>query len=301
MTERRVGTIFGASAYVMWGLFPLYWPLLEPAGAFEILAHRIVWSLVVIAVILTVRRNWSWIARYRAQPRRVLLLALAAVLVAVNWAVYIWGVNSGHVVETSLGYFINPLVLVVLGATFLGERLRRLQWAALGLALVAVIVLTVDYGHPPYIALTLAASFGSYGLVKKKANAAAVEGLEIETSVLFVPALAFLIVLQSRGTAAFGHHGVGNTLLLAGAGVVTAVPLLFFGGAVTRVPLSIMGVMQYVTPILQFGLGVLLRHEPMPAGRLAGFALVWVALALFTAETVTHHRRQLRPAVEVPV
>jgi chloramphenicol-sensitive protein RarD len=298
VTPRRSGIVFATAAYASWGLFPLYWPLLKPAGAAEILAHRIVWSLVVVTGILLVQRNWSWIARYRRQPRRFAYLATAAVLLAVNWAVYIWGVNSGHVVETALGYFINPLVLVVLGATFLHERLRPLQWAALAVALVAVVVLTIDYGHPPYIALTLAASFGSYGLLKKKADAAAVEGLTVETAVLFVPAFVFLVVLASTGHLEFGRHGMANTVLLAGAGIVTAVPLLFFGGAVTRVPLSTMGVLQYLTPILQFALGVLLRHEPMPAARLAGFALVWVALALFTVETVAHHRHHAATPVE---
>ncbi|MCU1678715.1 MAG: putative chloramphenicol resistance permease, partial [Frankiales bacterium] len=253
-----------------------------------------VWSLLVVAAILVVRRNWSWIARYRTEPRRLLYLAAAAMLIAINWLVYIWGVNTGHVVETSLGYFINPLVLVALGAVFLGERMRRLQWWALGLAAVAVVVLTLDYGRPPWIALTLAASFGTYGLLKKKANAAAVEGLAVETAVLFLPALAFLGVLQARGDLVFGHHSLPNSLLLAGAGIVTAVPLLCFGAAVTRVPLSRMGVLQYLTPLMQFSLGVLLRHEPMPPARLAGFALVWLALILFTAEAVANHRRQPR-------
>ena len=291
MSGDRRGTAFGLSAYAIWGLFPLYWPLLKPAGAAEIVAHRIVWSFVVVIVILSVRRQWAWLAAYRREPRRVLLLAAAAVLIAINWVVYIYGVNAGHVVETSLGYFINPLVLVVLGAVFLGERLRRLQWAALALAAVAVVVLTVDYGHPPWIALTLAASFGTYGLLKKKAGAAAVEGLTVETAALFLPALAFLLVKQAHGTLAFAHHGAGNTALLVGSGFVTAMPLLCFGAAVNRVPLATMGVLQYVTPSMQFGLGVLLRHEPMPPARLLGFALVWVALALYTVEALTHHRR----------
>jgi chloramphenicol-sensitive protein RarD len=186
------------------------------------------------------------------------------------------------------------LVLVVLGAVFVGERLRRLQWAALGVAALAVLVLTFDYGRPPWIALTLAASFGTYGLMKKKADAAPVEGLTVETAVLFVPALAFLGFLQARGTLVFAHHSTVNSLLLACAGVVTAVPLLCFGAAVTSVPLSTMGVLQYVTPLMQFALGVLLRHEPMPPARLVGFALVWVALALYTAEALSHRRRQVR-------
>jgi chloramphenicol-sensitive protein RarD len=284
----------GIAAYASWGLFPLYWPLLKPAGAGEILSHRIVWSFLVVVAILAVRRQWSWIARYRNEPRRVLYLAGAAILIAINWLVYIYGVNAGHVVETSLGYFINPLVLVVLGAAFLGERLRRLQWAALAVAAVAVVVLTLDYGRPPWIALTLAASFGTYGLLKKKAGAPAVEGLTVETAVLFLPALAFLAFMQTRGTLVFGHQSLATTLLLAGAGVVTAVPLLCFGAAVTRVPLSTMGVLQYITPLMQFALGVLLRHEPMPPARLVGFALVWVALALYTAEAFRHYRQQIR-------
>ena len=291
----------GFSAYAIWGLFPLYWPLLKPAGAGEILSHRIVWSFLVVVVILAVRRQWSWVARYRNEPRRVLYLAGAAVLIAINWVVYIYGVNAGHVVETSLGYFINPLVLVVLGAVFLGERLRPLQWAALGLAAVAVVVLTLDYGRPPWIALTLAASFGTYGLLKKKAGAPAVEGLTVETAVLFLPALVFLGFLQSRGTLVFAHHTTANSLLLAGAGVVTAVPLLCFGAAVTQVPLSTMGVLQYITPSMQFALGVLLRHEPLPPARLVGFALVWVALALYTAEALRHYHQQVRGNGELAV
>ncbi len=294
MRPTRRGMALGIAAYAFWGLFPLYWPLLRPAGAGEILAHRIVWSFLVVIAILLVRRHWSWLAVYRREPRRVVYLAAAAVLIAVNWLVYIYGVNGGQVVETSLGYFINPLVLVVLGALFLGERLRRLQWAALGLAALAVLVLTLDYGRPPYIALTLAASFGTYGLLKKKAGAAPVEGLTVETAVLFLPALGFLGFLQSRGTLVFAHHSAGNSLLLAGAGIVTAVPLLCFGAAVTQVPLSTMGVLQYITPLMQFAFGVLLRHEPMPPARLLGFALVWVALAFYTAEAVRHRRQHMR-------
>jgi chloramphenicol-sensitive protein RarD len=278
MPEQRKGVLLGAAAYLLWGLFPLYWPLLEPAGAVEILAHRMVWSLVVVAVVLTARRYWSWIAVLRGEPRRVGLLALASVLIAVNWGTYIWGVNSHHVVETSLGYFINPLVTILFGVLLLHERLRTAQWVAVGLAALAVVVLTVDYGHPPWIALILAFSFASYGLLKKRAGVGALESLTVETATLFVPALAFLVALQLHGTGTFGHGSAGHSLLLAGGGIVTAIPLLCFGAATIRVPLSTMGLLQYLTPVMQFLLGVLLRHEPLPAARLAGFALVWVAI-----------------------
>jgi chloramphenicol-sensitive protein RarD len=292
----RNGLIYGVAAYGLWGLFPLYWPLLEPASDIEVLAHRMVWSLVVVVVLVVATGGWRSI---RALTRRQLgLLAIAAVVVTVNWGMFIWGVNNGHVVETSLGYFINPLLTVVLGVVVLGERLRRMQWLAVGVAAVAVVVLTVDYGRPPWIALVLALSFGAYGLVKKQAHVGAVEGLAVETSIMFLPALAFLIVLESRGTGTFGHHDWGTDALLIASGLVTAVPLLFFGAAAIRIPLTTLGLMQYMTPIAQFLLGVTVFGEDVPPGRLAGFALVWVALVLFTATTVHERRRRLAEAVE---
>jgi chloramphenicol-sensitive protein RarD len=295
-TERR-GVAYGAAAYLLWGLFPLFWPLLEPAGPVEILAHRIVWSLLVVLGILAVQRNWAW-ARALGR-RRLALLAVAAALIAVNWGTYIYGVNSGHVVETSLGYFINPLVTVGLGVVVLRERLRPAQWAAVGLAVVAVAVLTVDYGRPPWIALTLALSFAGYGLLKKKAHAGAVESLTIETAVLFVPALGFLLWLADRGAGTFGTAGAAHAALLAGSGVVTAVPLLFFGAAATRVPLTVLGLLQYLAPVLQFAIGVLVYREDMPASRVAGFALVWLALVVFTVDGLARRRRTAEIPVEV--
>ncbi len=297
MSTQRRGLVYGLAAYGLWGLFPLYWPLLRPAGAVEILAHRIVWSLLVVIALFAVRRASTDLPALLRQPAALRRLALAAVVLSVNWGVYIYGVNSAQVVETSLGYFVNPLVTVVLGVVVLRERLRRPQWIAVGIAALAVAVLTADYGHVPVIALTLAVSFGCYGLLKKQANAGALEGLTVETSVLFLPALGYLVVLAARGSSSFGvdlPHDLGHDALLAGAGVVTAVPLLFFGAATTRIPLTLIGLLQYVTPIMQLAIGVLLRHEPMPPARLAGFALVWLALAVLTADGLRNHRRQTR-------
>ena len=296
--EQRRGVALGAAAYLLWGLFPLYWPLLEPAGAVEILAHRVVWSLVVVAAVLVVQRRWRWIGALGR--RRVALLVAAALFIAVNWATYIYGVNTGQVVETSLGYFVNPLVTVGLGVLVLHERLRATQWAAVGIAGVAVVVLTLDYGRPPWIALVLAVSFGLYGLLKKQVGIGAVDSLAVETAVLFAPALAYLVLLAGRGSGTFGAAGSGHALLLVSTGLVTAVPLLFFGAAATRVPLTVIGLLQYLAPVMQFLIGVLLYREPMPASRIAGFALVWLALVLLTADGVAASRRSSRPPLEVP-
>ena len=286
----------------MWGFFPLYWPLLEPAGAVEILAHRIFWSLVVMLGVVLVLRKRDTLRATMADRRTRRVLAVAAVLITVNWGTYIWGVNHHHVVETSLGYFINPLVSVLLGVLVLGERLRTLQWVALGIAGAAVVALTVEYGHPPWVALILAFSFGSYGLAKKKANAGAVESLVVETLVISPVALAYIVFLMSTGASSFGGNGSGHVLLMMGTAVITVVPLLCFGGAATRIPLSTLGLMQYLTPTVQFILGLVVFHEPMPAMRWVGFGLIWVALGVFTVETLRNRRRQLRtePAETVP-
>jgi chloramphenicol-sensitive protein RarD len=296
VNDERRGTALGITAYLAWGLFPLYWPLLEPAGAVEILAHRVVWSLVAVGVLLLVtRRTGAGLPRDR---RRLSLLALAAVVIAVNWGLYIWGVNNKHVVETSLGYFVNPLVTVALGVIVLGERLRRVQWVAVGVAAAGVVVLTVATGRPPWIALVLAFSFGTYGLVKKIVGVGAIEGLVVETALLAPLAVAYLAVTAATGSDTFASHGEGHAALLAGAGPVTALPLLAFAGAAARVPLSRLGLLQYLTPTIQFLLGVLLRHEPLPLGRLLGFILVWVALVLFTVDSASHRRRDLALTAE---
>jgi chloramphenicol-sensitive protein RarD len=288
----------GVVAYAIWGLFPLYWPLLKPSSAEEILAHRIGWSLLVCLVLLALVRGGARIRALLGEPRRALALVAAAVLIAVNWYVYIWAVNHGHVVESSLGYFVNPLVAVLLGVVVLGERLRRLQWAAVGVSVVAVLVLTLDYGRPPWIAVVLACSFGTYGLLKKIAGMPAVEGLTVETLVLFLPALGYLGWLQADGAGTFGSAGAGHALLLVSSGGITAIPLLCFAGAANRLPLTTLGLLQYLTPVLQFICGLTVFHETMPPARWAGFALVWVALAVFTVEAVRHQRRSLRVAVD---
>jgi chloramphenicol-sensitive protein RarD len=297
--ERRTGVAAGLGAYVLWGVFPLYFPLLEPAGGVEIVAHRVAWSLVFVGLLLSVRRGWGQVRAAVADRRSLLVLAAAAVLIAVNWLVYVLAVNSGHVVEASLGYFINPLVSVVLGVVVFRERLRRLQWVAVAIAVLAVLVLTVDSGRPPWIALVLAASFGLYGLMKKLVRVEAAPGLFVETTVVLLPALAVIAVLQGRGNAAFGHEGIGNALLLASTGLATAVPLLLFAAAARRVPLSTVGLLQYVTPLMQLSIGVFVYGEPMPPARLAGFAIVWLALAVFTADSL-RSARSTRRAAAVP-
>jgi chloramphenicol-sensitive protein RarD len=294
MSQLRRGYLFGIAAYTCWGLFPLYWKLLRPATPVEILAHRIIWSLVVVLGIIAATHGWRSLARLARMPAKLGLIALAAVVISINWGVYIYGVNANRVVETSLGYFINPLVTVALGVVVLRERLRPGQWMALGVGAIAVGVLTVDYGHIPYLALTLAFSFGLYGLIKKRLAVPAVDGLLVETAVLALPALAFLGVLTAHGESTFGSVSGRQTALLVLAGVVTAIPLLLFAGAANRIPLSAIGLLQYLAPILQLACGVLVYSEPMPAARLTGFALVWLALAVFTWDGVRHARIQSR-------
>ncbi|WP_305787730.1 EamA family transporter RarD [Symbioplanes lichenis] len=292
MGEERRGYLHGLAAYALWGVFPIYFKLLRPASPLEILAHRVLWSVIFIAVVLTAMRNWRFLARMARNGRLLLGVVAAALLIGVNWATYIYGVNSSRVVETALGYFITPLVIVLLGVTVQRERLRVWQWAAIAVGVVAVAVLTVDYGHLPYIALILAASFGTYGLVKKRLALPPAEGLFVESAVLAVPGVAYLIWLNVAGHAEFGHVSATHTVLMLLSGVATAVPLLLFASAANRVPLVGIGILQYVAPILQLAFGVLLFHEPMPPARLAGFALVWVALVIFTIDGLRNARKQ---------
>ncbi|WP_113704984.1 EamA family transporter RarD [Nonomuraea lactucae] len=300
MPDLRRGVLYGVAAYTMWGLLPLYWPLLKPAGAVEILAHRIVWSLVAVVAVLAVRRHWSWVRKLLRQPKKLGLLGLAALIITVNWGVYIYAVNTDHVVESALGYFINPLVSVVFGVVLLRERLRPLQWVAVGFGTVAVLVLAFDYGRLPWIALALAVTFGVYGLVKKQANVGAAESLTVETLLLLAPAGAYLVYLEAAGQATFGHTDAGHALLIAGAGVITAVPLLCFTAAAIRVPLSTIGLLQYIAPTLQFLCGVLVAKEIMPASRWIGFSIVWLALAIFTYDSVRTARATARERRSAP-
>ncbi|MFE2555165.1 EamA family transporter RarD [Streptomyces sp. NPDC059352] len=275
----------------MWGLVPLFWPLLKPAGAVEILAHRMVWSLVFIGVALLALRRWGWIRELVRSPRKLALITVAAAVISVNWGLYIWSVNTGRVVEASLGYFINPLVTIALGVLVLKERLRPAQWAAVGVGFAAVLVLAIGYGQPPWISLTLAFSFAVYGLVKKKLNLGGLESLAAETAVQFLPALGYLVWIGTQSTLTFGSEGAGHAALLASTGIVTAVPLVCFGAAAIRVPLSTLGLLQYLAPTFQFLLGILYFHEAMPPERWAGFALVWLALTLLTWDALRTARR----------
>ncbi|CAA9519859.1 MAG: Uncharacterized inner membrane protein RarD [uncultured Solirubrobacteraceae bacterium] len=280
----RTGLICGVSAYLLWGLFPLYWPLLEPAAPIEILAHRMVWSMVFLVALLALTRGFRWIRTL--DRRRIGLLAIAAALITVNWGTFIYAVNSGHVVETSLGYFINPLISVALGVIVLKESLRPHQRIAVGIAFVAVVVLAVDYGRPPWIALVLAFAFGLYGLVKKRVGLDGAESLTAETAFVVAPALLYLLWLGSDGSGTFTSEGGGHVALLVTSGAVTAIPLVLFGDAAIRVPLVTIGLLQYMAPVMQFLIGVLVYGEDMPLSRLAGFALVWLALAVFTVDAV---------------
>jgi chloramphenicol-sensitive protein RarD len=298
MPDQRRGFLLGVTAYGLWGAFPLYFPLLEPAGADEILAHRILWSALTMGVLVVVLSRTGQFRTIAATPRTRRILLVGAVVITINWVTYIWGVNHGHVVETSLGYFINPLVTVLMGVFVLGETLRRLQWAALGLAAVAVVVLTLDYGRPPWVALILACSFGTYGLAKKQADAGAIESLAFETAVLAPFAAAYVGWLLVSGQSSFATEGAGHAALLASTGVVTAAPLICFGAAATRLSMVTLGLLQYLAPVLQFLVGVVILGEDMPVGRWVGFGLVWVALVVFTAESVNHRRRQLQLSAE---
>ncbi len=288
----RKGVLAGIGAYTLWGLFPIYWRLLEQVPAIEILAHRIVWAFGFVALLLIVKRDWHWTKEVLHNRRTLLIYTLAAVLLSINWFTYIWAVNAGYVVEASLGYFINPLVNFMLGVIFFGEKLRGGQVAAVLLAVLGVVYLTVSYGSLPWIALVLAFSFGAYGLIKKTASLESMHGFSLETAVLFLPALAFLFYRGANGVGAFMHQDASTTLLLILAGPVTSIPLLLFGFAARTIPLSMLGFIQYITPTLQFILGVFVYNEPFPLSRMVGFCMIWLALILYSIEGVRFNRRQ---------
>lgn len=290
------GYVYGLAAYISWGFFPIYFKSLWPSGAVEVLAHRVVWSAVFVGLLLTVLGRWSAVVRLVRTRRTAAGTVLAAALIGVNWGTYIYGVQTDQVVQTSLGYFVTPLISVLFGVALLGERLRWPQWTALGLGAVAVAVLTVDYGQLPYIALVLAASFGSYGLVKKRLGVRPTDGLFVESAVLAAPAAAVLAWFGAEGAATVGRVSAGHTGLILLSGVLTAIPLLLFAGAANRIPLTSVGILQYVAPVLQLCVGVFLYREPMPPARLAGFTLVWLALGLFTWDALSAARRRTRVA-----
>lgn len=290
------GILYGIGAYLMWGFFPLYFKALQSVPALEIMFHRVVWSYLFLAVVILVKKEWSNFKVELRKPRVLAIYALAGVLLAANWLVYIFGINSGQVVETSLGYFINPLFSVALGMIFLGEKLRPMQWLPIGLAAAGVIYLTVQVGALPWIALALAFTFGFYGLLKKVAPLGALHGLTLETTILFLPALGYLLYAESQGNAAFGHVSWGVTALLALTGIVTAIPLLLFASAARSIPLYMIGILQYIAPTGQFLLGVLVFGEAFSSARLVGFSFIWFALLLYSVESYLVRRRVTIPA-----
>ena len=278
------GFWYGVAAYGIWGIFPLYWKLVQHVPALQILCHRIVWSFAALAALTTFARGAPAPSLWHVPARVIGVYAIAAVLIGINSFLYVYAVNAGFIVETSLGYFIAPLVNVLLGVVVLRERLRAGQWLAAALAAAGVAYLTRAYGSVPWIAAGLATSFGSYGLVKKKAPLDSLRGLTLETAVLVIPAAAYLTALQVDGRGAFLHTGLVSDLLLAGSGLVTISPLLLFASAVRRIPLSVVGLLQYIAPTIQFLLGVSLYDEPFSRTQLIGFAIVWIALIVFSVD-----------------
>jgi len=270
-------------------MFPLYWPLLEPANPLEIVSHRAVWTLIFCLIVLAITHALkSTLATFR-RPKVAAKLFLASVLISINWLIYIWATNNDHVVEASLGYYINPLIIIAFGVVLLKEKMRRLQWVAVSIASVGVIILTVDYGRLPWVALGLALSWGTYGLVKKQLGLGALEGLAIETMIAFIPYCGYLIFIGSKGEGQFGN-GAGLTILLISAGAVTAIPLLLFNGSTTRLPYSTIGLMQYITPTIQFSIGVWVNNEAMPTARWVGFIFIWLALITLATDLLKSGR-----------
>lgn len=291
------GILYGIAAYTLWGFLPLYWKALQGVPAGEILANRIVWSFVFVLLLLAVRGRWGWVRTVFAHRRVLLTLLVTALLLGINWFVYIWAVNAGFVIETSLGYFINPLVNVLLGFLILHERLRRGQLVALALAISGVVYLTFSYGAFPWIAVTLAFTFGFYGLLRKTGSLGSAEGLGLEMTILLVPAVTAMLVLNQTGSGSFGRGDLQTSLLLLGVGVITAVPLLLFAAAAKRITLTNLGLLQYIAPSIQFLLGVFVFNEPFGPALLVGFVLIWIALAVYSLENVWSSRaRQLKQA-----
>ncbi len=284
------GIWYGVSAYVLWGFLPLYWHLLQDVPASQIISHRIIWSCVLLCLAILLSKQAMAFWKAITTLRTLCIYALAAILISINWFTYIWAVNQGLVIEASLGYFINPLISVLLGVVFLHEQLRRMQWVAVAVAFAGVVYLTWSYGSLPWIAFTLAISFALYGLVKKLAPLNAIQGLGLETGLLFLPALVYLLSIERTISEEFSHAATSTTLLLFGCGVATTAPLLFFASASKRIPLLWLGLLQYISPTIQFLLGVFVFHQVMTTERLIGFVAVWIALAIFSIEAALTHR-----------
>jgi chloramphenicol-sensitive protein RarD len=296
MKER--GILYAVGAYLAWGLFPLYWKWLIKVPAIQLLGHRILWSFILLVGIILLTRRW---ADFRSHlSAKILRIYLgAALLIGVNWLTYVWAINAGFIIETSLGYFINPLLSVLLGVIFLRERLRPMQWIPILLAAAGVLYLTLSYGSLPWIALTLAFTWGFYGLVKKTAPLGSLNGVTLETGILFLPALGYLIFTDLSGSGIFLHSGIQTDLLLAGTGAITAIPLLMFASAAKRIPLSMIGILQYISPTMQFLIGFMVYNEPFSQSRLIGFAIIWLALIVFGLENHFAHRSSPPPITEL--
>ena len=289
MSKNKTGLLFGVGAYSLWGLFPLFWPLLEPANALEIVSHRALWTLVFCFIVLAITKSLRATMTTLKRPKVAAKLFITSFLISVNWLIYIWATNNGHVVEASLGYYINPLIIISFGVLLLKEKMRILQWTSVGIATCGVLVLTFDYGRPPWVAIGLAISWGSYGVMKKQLGLGALEGLFTETLIASVPYLAYLIYIGNQGNGQFGHSP-GLTLLLISAGAITAIPLLLFNGSTTRLPLTVIGLLQYITPTIQFSIGVWVRHEDMPPARWVGFLFIWLALTALALDLIKSSR-----------
>lgn len=293
------GILNGLAAYALWGFFPIYWKFLHQVPALQVIGHRISWSFVLLMIIIFATRQWKDFRTAALAPKVIGIYSIAAVLLTVNWLVYVWGVNAGFIVETSLGYFINPLLSVLLGVIFLRERLRPMQWVPVGIAAIGVIYLTTVYGRLPWIALSLAFSFGFYGFVKKLAPLGSLFGLTLETAIAFPFALIYLLIIELNGAGAFVQDGASITILLIGAGAVTTIPLLMFASAAKQIPLTVVGLLQYIAPTLQFLIGVFLYKEPFDHSHLIGFGVVWAALIIFWVENYLAHRMPVEPIPEM--
>lgn len=286
------GIFYGIGAYVSWGILPIYWKWLHNVPAGQVLAHRMLWSLVFFAFVLAYRKQWAWIIPAFRDTRTFFTFLATACIIAVNWFVYIWAINAGHIVEASLGYFINPLVSVLFGVVLLKERLRLWQWVSIAVAAGGVLYLTISYGVLPWISLALAFSFAIYGLIKKTTQVSALQGMSLETALFFVPALVYLAFQEHAGVGAIGHASWITSLLLAFTGVITAVPLLLFSAAAKKVPLSLLGILQYLAPTLQLMIGVFLYGEPFDQRRFIGFGLIWIALLVYSIEGLLKRRKR---------
>ena len=292
------GILYSITVYVLWGFFPIYWKLLHHVPALQLLGHRIAWSFLLLLSVIFITKQWDEF-RKALNARTFRIYLIAALLIGVNWLTYVWAVNASFIVETSLGYFINPLLSVLMGVLFLRERLRPMQWIPVGLAAIGVAYLTFAYGQLPWIALLLAFSFGFYGLAKKLAPLGSLFGLTLETGILFLPAFVYLGIVESNNTAVFLHSGITSDLLMIGAGLVTTIPLLMFASAAKQIPLTMIGVLQYIAPTIQFLIGILIYKEEFDQSRLIGFSIVWLALVIFWVENYLANRIPLQPIPEM--